>query len=182
VENTVNDVKPCKALTFFLTPVLNATVLGSLAGILHLYLRFLNNSQGEMYDDAGGVDIPYTALLFLTAFVPVWLLTFGVGVTTRKILKSSIVDAAPARTGLKAVASYCRLPILDAVFLGSLFGLLNVYEVLHAGNPGDFSDPAELLQIAGGTAVTFLSYSVCAALCVFVAEMIVLGLVSLARR
>jgi len=176
------DANPRKAYALFPMPLLNATVLGSLAGALHLYLRFLHNGQGEMYGDTGTADLPYAAILFFAAFVPVWLLTFGVGVTTRKILKSSIVDAAPARAGLKAVALYCRFPILYAVFLGSLFGLLNVYEALHAGNPGDFSASAERLQVAGGTAVAFLSYSACAALCVFVAEMIVLGLVSLARR
>jgi len=82
-------------------PLLNATVLGSLAGALHLYLRFLHNGQGEMYGDTGTADLPYAAILFFAAFVPVWLLTFGVGVTTRKILQSSIVDAAPRANRIK---------------------------------------------------------------------------------
>jgi hypothetical protein len=53
-----------------------ANLLGGAAGVLHLYVRFLNNSQGEMYLPSGGVDFIYAGELFALAFVVVWLLTF----------------------------------------------------------------------------------------------------------
>lgn len=51
-----------------------ALFLGAGAGALHLYMRFANNTQGEMFDGAGHVDLAYCALIFLTTFIP----TFGI--------------------------------------------------------------------------------------------------------
>jgi H+/Cl- antiporter ClcA len=53
-----------------------ATLFGFLAGGLHLYLRFLNNTQDEMYTASGHVDLPYAALLFFVVFIPIWLAVF----------------------------------------------------------------------------------------------------------
>lgn len=50
-----------------------AILAGMCAGILHLFMRFANNTQGEMFDDAGHVDLAYSTILFLVAFVPVFV-------------------------------------------------------------------------------------------------------------
>lgn len=60
----------------FWASALVAAVLGVAAGVLHLYIRFANNTQGEMYDRMGNVDIPYCLLLLLVAFAPVFAAVF----------------------------------------------------------------------------------------------------------
>jgi hypothetical protein len=45
--------------------ILLATVLAVAAGVCHLYMRFANNTQGEMLDGHGHVDLVYSALPFL---------------------------------------------------------------------------------------------------------------------
>lgn len=59
--------------------VVAAIVFGICAGALHLYMRFSNNTQGEMFDRSGHVDIGYSALLFLTAFAPVFCIALVCG-------------------------------------------------------------------------------------------------------
>ncbi len=53
--------------------VLAASLLGGMAGSLHLYMRFANNTRDEMIDGAGHVDITYSFILFLLAFMPVFV-------------------------------------------------------------------------------------------------------------
>lgn len=49
-----------------------AFLLGAAAAFLHLYMRFDHNSQGEMFNAAGRVDLSYAALLFFAVFIPVF--------------------------------------------------------------------------------------------------------------
>lgn len=55
------------------TSLLLALFLGGFAGALHLYMRFSNNTQGEMFDSSGHVDLAYCVLMFLAVFVPIFV-------------------------------------------------------------------------------------------------------------
>lgn len=71
-------------------PAIAAALSGSLAGALHLYLRFLNNTQGEMYNASGYIDLPYAALLFFAAFVPVCLAVFVISFVFVRLVKMAM--------------------------------------------------------------------------------------------
>jgi hypothetical protein len=57
--------------------ILLATILAVAAGVCHLYMRFANNTPGEMYRIDGGIDYFYSAELFLFVFIPVWVFVFA---------------------------------------------------------------------------------------------------------
>jgi hypothetical protein len=73
-----------------LLPAIAAALSGSLAGGLHLYLRFLNNTQDEMCNAHGHIDLPYAALLFFAAFVPVCLAVFVTSFIFVRLVKVAV--------------------------------------------------------------------------------------------
>jgi hypothetical protein len=101
-----------------------ATFLGMLAGVLHLYVRFSNNTRGEMFDGSGHVDLAYSGLMFFAAFVPVFGAVLLAGVVLAFFL--SLFVALMPQTGRRDFCLSMAAASIIVLFASLLFrGLLS---------------------------------------------------------
>ena len=152
-----------EALNFYRKMIrlgLPAAFLGTLAGVLHLYMRFSNNAQGEMFDGSGHVDLAYSGLMFFAAFVPVFGAVLLAGAVMAFFL--SLFVALMPQTGrwdfcLSLVAAFVIALFASPLFRGLFSGSGRIFPWF-ATLPGLVIDLAWMvpLFLAAALAAIFL--------------------------